>query len=74
MEPMRASMADPDAGLAAIKSVVPMERFGSADEVGALVAYLLSDDASYLTGIVVPIDGGAMAASSLRIPSRTAEK
>jgi NAD(P)-dependent dehydrogenase (short-subunit alcohol dehydrogenase family) len=73
MEPMRASMADPDAGLAAIKSVVPMERFGSADEVGALVAYLLSDDASYLTGIVVPVDGGAMAASSLRIPSRTAE-
>jgi len=71
MQPMRDSMEDPDAGFAAIKSVVPMERFGSAEEVGALVAYLLSEDASYLTGIVVPIDGGAMAASSLRVPSRT---
>jgi NAD(P)-dependent dehydrogenase (short-subunit alcohol dehydrogenase family) len=74
MQPMRDSMADPDAGIEAIRRVVPMERFGSADEVGALVAYLLSDDASYLTGIVVPVDGGAMAASSLRVPSRTAEQ
>jgi NAD(P)-dependent dehydrogenase (short-subunit alcohol dehydrogenase family) len=44
----------------------PLGRFGDPDEVGALVAYLLSDDASYLTGIVIPIDGGVSAKAPTR--------
>jgi len=38
---------------------VPMGRMGSADEVAKLVMYLLSDDASYVTGAEVAVDGGA---------------
>lgn len=38
---------------------VPLRRYGTLDEVAATVAFLLSDDASYLTGINIEIAGGA---------------
>jgi NAD(P)-dependent dehydrogenase (short-subunit alcohol dehydrogenase family) len=37
---------------------VPMRRYGSVDEVAATVAWLLSDDASYVTGQNICITGG----------------
>jgi 3-oxoacyl-[acyl-carrier protein] reductase len=43
---------------AAINSIVPMKRAGSADEVASLVAYLASSDAGYITGQVISINGG----------------
>lgn len=43
---------------AELKKTVPMNRFGSAEEVAALVAFLASDDASYLTGECISINGG----------------
>jgi 3-oxoacyl-[acyl-carrier protein] reductase len=36
----------------------PVGRFGEADEVAAMVAYLASDAAAYVTGQVISIDGG----------------
>jgi 3alpha(or 20beta)-hydroxysteroid dehydrogenase len=36
----------------------PIGRVGQADEVGRLVAFLASDDASFITGATIPIDGG----------------
>jgi 3-oxoacyl-[acyl-carrier protein] reductase len=43
---------------AAIASIVPMKRAGSAAEVASLVAFLASRDAGYITGQVISINGG----------------
>ncbi len=41
-----------------LKNLVPMRRFGKPDEVAALVGFLCSDEASYITGEVISINGG----------------
>ncbi|ARN80220.1 3-oxoacyl-[acyl-carrier-protein] reductase [Methylocystis bryophila] len=38
--------------------LIPMERFGSADEIGAAVLYLASDEAAFITGQTLHINGG----------------
>lgn len=41
-----------------IKKAIPMSRIGKAEEIASVVAFLASDDASYLTGQVIRVDGG----------------
>jgi meso-butanediol dehydrogenase / (S,S)-butanediol dehydrogenase / diacetyl reductase len=44
-----------------VTSLVPARRPTSADEVAAVVAWPLSDAASYVNGAVIPVDGAGMA-------------
>ncbi|MDE7114914.1 MAG: 3-oxoacyl-ACP reductase FabG [Muribaculaceae bacterium] len=41
-----------------LKKTVPLGRFGEADEVAALVAFLASDSAAYITGATISVNGG----------------
>ena len=48
----------PDEWRAWATETVPLGRLGTAEEVGAVVAFLSSDPAGYITGALVPVDGG----------------
>jgi 3-oxoacyl-[acyl-carrier protein] reductase len=49
----------PHAGM--IKSLIPLGRVGTADEVAGMVAYLASEEAAFVTGASLTIDGGYLA-------------
>jgi 3-oxoacyl-[acyl-carrier protein] reductase len=48
----------PEDRKAAILAAVPLGRYASPDEVAATVAFLAGQDAAYITGAVIPVDGG----------------
>jgi len=48
----------PDATQEQYRSQIPLGRFASAEEVAAVVGFLTSDEAAYITGALVPVDGG----------------
>ncbi len=58
--PIATDMLDsmPDDKRAALGAQVPVGRIGSVEEVAAAVTFLASDDAGYITGAVLPVDGG----------------
>jgi len=56
--PMLRLMDDAAAGAAYVETAVPLGRLGRADEVAAVIVFLLSDAAAYVTGTVVTVDGG----------------
>ena len=41
-----------------LKAMIPMHRFGTAEECGNLITFLASDEAAYITGAEIPIAGG----------------
>jgi 3-oxoacyl-[acyl-carrier protein] reductase len=47
-----------DKRLSELTAAVPLGRMASADEIAGVVAFLASADAAYITGAVVPVDGG----------------
>lgn len=48
---------DPEAARRYINSVHPLGRIATAEEIGRVVAFLASDDASFVTGVALPVDG-----------------
>ncbi|MET9109777.1 SDR family oxidoreductase [Streptomyces zhihengii] len=50
---------DPEAARTANESRIPLRRYGTPEEFGKVAAFLLSPAASYLTGVMVPVDGGS---------------
>ena len=56
--PMVRIMDEPQAGQAWLNSRVPMKRLGMPAEVAKVVCFLASDDASYVTGTSLVVDGG----------------
>ena len=55
---MTAFMLDSEAGRSAIEQMVPLGRIGRPDDAAGLTLFLASRAGSYLTGVVIPLDGG----------------
>ncbi|SFG79245.1 hypothetical protein SAMN04488020_10419 [Palleronia marisminoris] len=63
-EPMPGGGPDRAKREAAMVTDTPMRRFGKAEEVAALTIMLASDEAAYMTGTELTIDGGILAGSA----------
>ncbi len=63
-EPMLGDGPDRAARAAAMVADTPLRRFGEAEEVAALAVMLASDEATYMTGAELTIDGGILAGSA----------
>ncbi|MFC6021060.1 SDR family oxidoreductase [Plantactinospora solaniradicis] len=55
-----AATGDPDRARADAEAEIPLRRIGDPAEFGRVAAFVLSPAASYLTGVSIPIDGGAL--------------
>jgi 3-oxoacyl-[acyl-carrier protein] reductase len=55
-----ARRGDPDQVRARLSQQIPLRRYGEPEEFGRAAAFLLSPAASYITGAMIPVDGGAI--------------
>jgi len=56
--PMIESIRRDPALMAAVLAKYPLARFGQPEEIAAAILYLASDEAAYVTGVALPVDGG----------------
>jgi NAD(P)-dependent dehydrogenase (short-subunit alcohol dehydrogenase family) len=63
-EPMLGDGDDREARMATLAADTPLKRFGMPDEVAAIAVTLASDEATYVTGTEITIDGGLLAGSA----------
>jgi 3-oxoacyl-[acyl-carrier protein] reductase len=55
---IEAASGDPAAARSRTETGIPLRRVGRPEEFGAVAAFALSPAASYLTGVMLPVDGG----------------
>ena len=55
-----ALQGDPDQVRARLSEHIPLRRYGEPEEFGRAAAFVLSPAASYITGAMIPVDGGAI--------------
>eukprot|EP00879_Flechtneria_rotunda_P015233 GHRR01015924.1.p1 GENE.GHRR01015924.1~~GHRR01015924.1.p1 ORF type:complete len:227 (+),score=72.08 GHRR01015924.1:180-860(+) len=65
-----ASVVSDKTAMEKVLSRTPLGRVGQPDEIGSVAAFLASDDASYMTGQVVYVDGGRMALNYTMLPKQ----
>jgi 3-oxoacyl-[acyl-carrier protein] reductase len=57
-----AEVGEPDKVREEQSAKIPLRRYGEPEEFGRVAAFLLSPAASYVTGAMIPVDGGAIKA------------
>jgi glucose 1-dehydrogenase len=66
--PINSAWTDDPAKREQVESHIPMRRAGTADEMGGVACFLASDDAAYITGQTIFVDGGLTLYPSFREP------
>jgi 3-oxoacyl-[acyl-carrier protein] reductase len=51
---------DPESARQRFEEAIPLRRYGRPEEFGRVAAFALSPAASYLTGLMIPVDGGSL--------------
>lgn len=57
-----ATTDDPEATRRAVEATIPLGRYGEPEEFGAVAAFVMSPAASFVTGVMLPVDGGLLRA------------
>jgi glucose 1-dehydrogenase len=68
LTPINRAWVDDPAKAAQVTSHIPMTRAGTADEMAGVAAFLASDDAAYITGQTIYVDGGLTLYADFREP------
>jgi meso-butanediol dehydrogenase / (S,S)-butanediol dehydrogenase / diacetyl reductase len=68
--PMTEVMFRDEDGVRQIRSALPIGREGRPEEIAAAILFLASDDASFITGVILPVDGGFTAGKRSSAPPK----
>ncbi|MBF0860018.1 SDR family oxidoreductase [Gluconobacter sp. LMG 31484] len=60
---MTADALKNEAFVTSVEARVPLQRLGEPDDMAAAITFLASDDAAYITGLIMPVDGGVTASN-----------